>query len=170
MKAIASAVVLGLMGFCGSAMAADGTISINGQINGNTCTITGTNGKNVDVVLPGVSTTALQNAGQVAGTTPFKLTLTNCTGTSAKTLFELGTSVNQASGNLKNVSGTATNVEVQILNDSFAAINLGTNAGSQTGSTAGGAGVLNYYAQYFATGAATAGSVTTSVQYSMLYN
>lgn len=173
MKAIASALVLGLVGFSGSAMAVDGTITINGQINANTCTIVGTNGKDVTVTLPTVSTTALTAAGQVAGATPFQLALSNCTGTTAMTHFELGSTINQADGNLIN-SGTAQNVEVQVLNDQFQPINLATNAGSQTVTLTGTAGsmsgTMKYYAQYLATGAAGAGTVASSVQYSMIYN
>jgi len=173
MKAIASALVLGLVGYCGSAMAFDGTITINGQINANTCTITGTTGKDVSVTLPTLSTTALSAAGQAAGTTPFQLALSNCNGMSATTHFELGGTVNQTTGNLIN-SGTASNVEVRVLNNQFQPINIVTNAGSQTVTLSGTGstktGTMNYYAQYLATGAATAGTVTTSVQYSMNYN
>ena len=77
-----------------------------------------------------------------------------------------------ADGNLKNATGTATGVEVQLLNSDFSNINLAGAAGSQNSAQAtlsSGAATLNYYAQYYATAAAGAGSVATSVQFTMLY-
>ncbi|RMD01517.1 type 1 fimbrial protein [Aquitalea palustris] len=177
MKKIVSVLVIGLGIYSAGALAADGTITINGKITANTCTITGTSGSNVTVTLPTVSTSALATAGQVAGVTPFALSLSNCNGTSAQTHFELGATVDQTTGNLFNASGSgmATNVEVQLLNNTFQAINVATNTNSQTvtlsGSSPNKTGTMNYYAQYIATGgASTAGTVNTSVQYSMIYN
>jgi len=157
-----------------AAYASDGTISISGQISNNTCQINGNTAGSptvVTVVLPLVSRTALATAGQTAAPTPFTLNLTNCTGSTAQTLFELGPNVDQTTGNLINQAvGGAVNVEVGLLNNNFQSINVGSNANSQTVSITGAAATLRYYAQYVATGAAGAGSVATSVQFSLLYN
>lgn len=156
-----------------AAHAADGTINITGTINSSTCKINGANSPaTVAVTLPTVSTTALNAVGSVAGRTAFNLALTGCGAlTKATTFFEPGPTV-QADGNLKNASGTATGVEVQLLNNDFSAIALNGSASAQNSQSvtlASGAGTLNYYAQYFATAAAGAGTVSTSVQFSMIY-
>lgn len=174
MKKIVSALVIGLGLYSAGAMAADGTITINGNIVANTCTITGTSGKNVTVTLPTVGTAALATAGQTAGATPFAISLSSCPAglNKAQTRFEVGPTVDPATGNLLNstASGSATNVEVQLLNNTFQAINVTTNTNSQLVPISSGAATMNYYAQYIATGgASTAGTVSTSVQYSMTY-
>jgi major type 1 subunit fimbrin (pilin) len=156
-----------------AAHAVDGTINITGTINSSTCKINGANSPaTIAVALPTVSTTALNAAGSVAGRTAFNIALTGCGAlTKATTFFEPGPTV-MADGNLKNATGTATGVEVQLLNNDFSAIALNGAASAQNSQSvtlASGAGTLNYYAQYFATAAAGAGSVSTSVQFSMIY-
>jgi len=152
-----------------SAMAVDGTITVTGTVNASSCKINGANSPAaINVTLPTVSTTSLNAAGAVAGRTPFSLALSGCGAlTSAKTFFEPGPTI-LADGNLKN-GGGATGVEVQLLDNSFNAINL-TNGGPQTATAlTSGAATINYYAQYYANAAAGAGSVSTSVQFTMLY-
>lgn len=176
-KTLTATALIAALGFAAlapnSASAADGTINITGTVNSSTCKINGTNSPaTINVALPTVSTTSLSAAGAVAGRTAFALNLTNCGSlTKAQTFFEPGPTI-MADGNLKNASGTATGVEVQLLNSDFSTINLAgtstTQASQQTTLTTG-AGNLNYYAQYFATAAAGAGTVSTSVQFTMLY-
>jgi len=167
----ALAAILGTAAF--SASAVDGTITINGNINASTCKINGVNSPAaIAVTLPTVSTTSLNAAAAVAGRTPFAIALTGCGSlTKATTFFEPGPTV-MADGNLKNNTGTATNVEVQLLNSNFSTIALNAASGSQNvtqATLASGAGNITYYAQYFATAAAGAGTVNTSVQFTMLY-
>lgn len=169
----ALAAILGTAAF--SASAVDGTINITGNINASTCKIGGAaSPATIAVNLPTVSTTSLNGTGTVAGRTPFSIALSGCGSlTKATTFFEPGPTV-MADGNLKNVSGTATNVEVQLLNSDFTTIALNAASGAQGSNQAaltGGNGTLNYYAQYFATAAAGAGAgtVSTSVQFTMLY-
>lgn len=157
-----------------SANASDGTITINGSITANTCNITGSNGGDVTVTLPTIGTTSLATAGSTAGATPFDINLSGCpSGVKAsKTYFESGPTVNQSTGNLVNstATGSATNVEVQLLNNSYAPINLATNSNSQTVNITNGSATMRYYAQYIAVnGAASSGSVNTNVKYSMTY-
>ena len=166
----ALAAILGTAAF--SASAVDGTINITGNVNTSTCQIGGAAGPaTIAVTLPTVSTTSLNAASTVAGRTPFNIVLSNCgTLTKATTFFEPGPTV-LSDGNLKN-NGTATGVEVQLLNSNFTAIALNAASGSQAVTqstlTSGGA-TIPYYAQYFANAAAGAGTVTTSVQFTMLY-
>lgn len=177
MKNALAIAVIAAVGFVAlapnQASAVDGTINITGTINSSTCKINGGNSPaTVNVTLPTVSTTSLTAAGQTAGRTAFALALSGCGSlTKAQTYFEPGPTI-MADGNLKNSSGTATGVEVQLLNSDFSSINLAGAAGSQASqqaTLASGAGTLNYYAQYFATAAAGAGTVSTTVQFTMLY-
>lgn len=134
------------------------------------------------VTLPTVSTRALASSAQVAGRTAFSIGLSGCpSGVSTITnTFSLG-SIDASTGYLKNAttSGSATNVEVQLLNGAggtataFSPIILNaataTSQNSSQFTVVGGAAKLNYYAQYIATGVATIGSVATSVQYTITY-
>jgi major type 1 subunit fimbrin (pilin) len=176
MKNVLATALIAALGFAAlapnQASAADGTINITGSVNASTCKINGANSPaTVNVTLPTVSTTSLSAAGTTAGRTAFALALSNCGSlTKAQTFFEPGPTI-MADGNLKN-GGSATGVEVQLLNSDFSAINLAGTASTQNSqqvALTSGTGNLNYYAQYFATAAAGAGNVTTSVQFTMLY-
>ncbi|MCU6666291.1 fimbrial protein [Silvania hatchlandensis] len=166
--------------FITATSAADGIITINGKITDTTCTIS-VNGDNKDttVTLPTVSSTSLSAIGQTAGTTPFNISLSNCSGASlrtASTYFEPGTYVDNENGRL-NVDSTAddaaTNVQVQLLNSNMNPIVVGASVANGQNDVpidiSGGNGVLNYYAQYYATGSSQAGAVTTQVDYTMIY-
>ncbi|MCA7925844.1 type 1 fimbrial protein [Burkholderia cenocepacia] len=155
--------------------AADGTITINGNIGTQTCTIdgNGTGGKDFTVALPKVSTSALASGGSTAGRTPFKIGLKNCSPASGNvyTHFEPGTTVNATTGQLLNATGTAKNVEVGLLNGDSSNIGVGkADENSKAVALSNGAAELPYYAQYVATGgAAGQGTVNTSVMYSIMY-
>ncbi|CAB3761031.1 fimbrial protein [Paraburkholderia solisilvae] len=174
----------GLVGIASlNAHAADGTITIQGSVSDTTCSINGaTSGTPADisVTLPTVQAGSLASAGAVAGTSnagDIQMVLSGCSGaaTKATARFENGSTVDQSSGYLKNMSGTnaAQNVEVRLLNVNMQPINIltGQNNDIDSNGTAitGGSAVLKYFAQYYATGKAQAGSVSTSVQYTMQY-
>ena len=76
-------------------------------------------------------------------------------------------------GRLSNNNGTATGVQVGLLNDSMESIELNQSSAflqnSQTVSVDGGSATLNYFAEYYATGAAQAGTVNTSTLFSIIY-
>ncbi|AIY41647.1 Fimbrial protein precursor [Collimonas arenae] len=170
--AIAAASVF--VAFAPAAYAADGEISIEGNITSKTCTINGGN-KNFTVTLPTVSAGTLAVAGTWAGRTPFTIKLTNCspTGGQVATYFEPGPTVNKDTGRLRVDTGGATKVEIGLLTDAFASIDAAAAVGSQKSqvvsiSTAGAA-ELNYYAQYESTGGTTEGRVRTRVNYTMMY-
>lgn len=164
-----SAIILG----SAAAHAADGTITITGQITDRTCTVDNKS-KDLAVVLPTVSAASLA-AGQTAGRTPFTINLTGCSEGKVATYFEPGTSVDFNSGRLNNVSGDAKNVQIQLLGDNNEFIPvLGKAVGTQLNSqevnvTAGGSAALNYYAEYYAQDKTTAGDVKTSVKYTIIY-
>ena len=153
-----------------TAHAVDGTITFTGKVVNQTCVfkVNGGGASNT-VVLPVAFASNLTTAGNVTGNTPFTIGVTGCDPllTSVQAQFS-GTHIT-ASGNLDNTSGTATNVQVQLLNG-LTPINLSTNANSPTGTLSSGGVTLSYAAQYLAVGgASTTGTVNTSVAYTMTY-
>ena len=176
MKKIALISALSLVAIV-NANAADGTITINGEITDKTCDIVTPAGKDFAVQLPKVSQNTLSTSGSTAGRTPFTIKLANCSQGKVATYFEPGANVDFASGRLKNtLTGGAKNVQVQLLGDNsqfLPILAVGAN-GAQANSqwvdvVANGGADLNYFAEYYATGAAAAGLVKTSVQYTIIY-
>ena len=177
-------VASGLIGLTSlNARAADGTITIQGAVSDTTCSINGAASgapADISVTLPTVQAGSLAAAGAVAGTSnpgDIQMTLSGCSGAATKAVarFENGTTVDQASGYLKNMSGAggAQNVQVRLLNASMQPINITSGANNDIASNgtaiSGGSASLRYFAQYYATGKAQAGNVSTSVQYTMQY-
>lgn len=161
----------GIAAFAPQTARADGTITFTGKVVANTCTFNvngGGPGGSGAVALPVVFTSALTTAGNVAGNKPFNIVVAGCDPnlTSVQEQFS-GTNV-LADGNLKN-TGSASNVEVQLLSGTTTVINLNTNANSPVGTLASGGVTLSYSAQYYATGAAGSGLVNTSVTYTTSY-
>lgn len=165
----------GVLAISQSALAADGTITFNGEVTGQTCSINGgTN--NLVVTLPTVAAITLDTPGKMAGLTPFTIDLTGCAATPGKVrvAFEPGTTVDASTGRLRTAAGGATNVQIGLRNAADAtAINLGAAAAGQNSTAVdivNGNASLRYTAEYVATGgAATVGLVTTSVVYSLAY-
>ena len=154
-----------------TALAVDGTITFNGTVTASSCTINSGTGS-FAVTLPSVANTTLASSGATAGQTQFNIALTGCTAAAtASTFFEQGANVNPVLGTLTS-TGTAANVELQLMNsDGTTPINLlntSTNTTSAAVTSAGG-GTLSYYVRYYATGASTAGSVTATEQYTINY-
>ncbi|SAI44402.1 fimbrial subunit [Bordetella trematum] len=132
-----------------SAFAVDGTITITGEIISSTCKINGeAPPHNLLINLPKIGASALKNQGDVAGATPFTLTLTECPSElsgQVRAHFEPGPTTDYATGNLyaySNSSGTAKtkessipagqagmakfqNVEIQLANPDGTAIKIG---------------------------------------------
>ncbi|MBP0591986.1 type 1 fimbrial protein [Paraburkholderia sp. LEh10] len=173
---IAVAMALATAGAHAGPASNGGVVTINGQLLANTCTVSGNGqGNNFTVTLPTLSTSELSAAGSVAGATGFNIALTNCTPTTGNvhTFWEYGPNT-LADGNLQN-NGTATKVEVQLLdyNGAMKVIDVSKADGAQNSQvvaiTTGNAS-LQYAAQYVSpVGSATAGTVTTTVTYSMAY-
>ncbi|WP_186425882.1 fimbrial protein [Cupriavidus metallidurans] len=164
------------------AMAApDGTITFNGNITSQTCKINGGSApQNFTVTLPTVSTTTLNAMDATSGRTGFRIALTQCNPTTGNvhTFFEAGPTVNLGTGRLIN-AGSATAVEIELLNKDTSIITVGASDGigaglqnSKSVALAAGAANLDYYAQYHATSAtgSGAGGVTSTVTYDISYN
>ncbi|CAD6555488.1 F17A fimbrial adhesin [Escherichia coli] len=174
--------ILGILAAASSSatLAYDGTITFNGKVVDQTCSVT-TGSKNLTVTLPTVSSNSLTSNGEVAGLTPFTISLEGCTSPASagaenvKAYFEPNATTDYDSHNLNIASGSgnATNVQIQLLNaDGTTPILLGTDSAGQavTPVAINGTNVtLRYNAQYYATGQATAGNVSATVNYTIAY-
>lgn len=158
--------------------ASTGTITFNGELTANTCdVVVDGQGADATVVLPTVGTSQLNAATKTAGETGFVMALNNCSGTlkTASAFFEAGPSVDLPTGRLKNMTGTATNVSLQLL-DASSASQAVINAGNQDQvinttykDVSSGSANLPYAVRYYAEDATTAGTVVSNVVYSIQY-
>ncbi|CNJ90275.1 fimbrial protein [Yersinia aldovae] len=155
--------------------ASNNTITFQGEVTAQTCSVT-VNGLNANpmVLLPTVSSGELNTSGKTAGKTTFTLGVSGCTigpdDIDIKTVF-VGSQVT-TSGNLKN-TGTATNVELQLLKDATTIAGIDLNSGLPQDGIVLKAGETtaehDFAVQYYSTGIATPGSVIASVQYAVSY-
>lgn len=167
-------VVLSLAGsvMMHSAVAADGTITFTGRITSQTCTIN--DGRpDFSVLLPTVSVQTLNASGTTAGRTPFRISLTECDEDleEVAVYFEPGANTSLYDNRLIN-TGTATNVELQLLNDNLSPLKLSEGVDAQGVKFVpvnNRAAVLTYFAEYYAIGATGAGTVESSTQYTVVY-
>lgn len=160
-----------------AAQASDGTITFNGKVIAQTCTINGGGaGNNFTVTLPTVSSSDLATAGSTTGRTAFSIALTNCTPATGNVsaFFEQGSTVDSVTNNLINQTGGGTTAEIQLVNANGSTIAIGHQPTPDTTNAVAlnaGAATLNYAAQYYAKVAnTTAGALTTTVTYSINYN
>ena len=194
---ILSALALGLAS--SSVFAADGTITINGVVTDETCTLTGdgpgaAGSKALTLTLDTVPKSTFTAANKVAAKKSFSLQLKNAQGTggcdaatnkslkglylSALAAADLDATdktllVNKAAG-----ASTAEPAFVQILTDADTVDDLAAAWGTQaksavTGLDASGVGIatMSYKAQYFSkTGTVDAQNVSAVVNYTLQYN
>lgn len=164
------------------AWAADGTVTVTGQITGTTCPITGGtgpapgSGANFPVALDKVQTSALKAAGEVAGSKPFFIyvgdSTSPCTAQSVAVLFEsTSPGIDPLTGNLRNTAASpATNVQVQIVDGTLnTPIDLRLGAQSTPVIPANGIATLPFAARYIATGTVAEGGVQADVLYSIAF-
>ncbi|HEY1843970.1 MAG TPA: fimbrial protein [Buttiauxella sp.] len=190
--------VLGLMSvLCAgtlNAQAADtGTITFNGNITDNTCTVS-VDGQGADgtVTLPDVPVTALKESQSNAGKTPFSLKVSGCSDNGQTVTSEFKADamkdlniMDAGSGSyglVNKASEGAENVVLQILdNDRVLNIGFVNDAGLETGSgeqygtymsfSNDGTAELPFAVQYHSTlnGTVTAGPVEATVNYILAY-
>lgn len=172
--------LVAVFGSAGLAQAANtGTINFEGELTANTCDVV-VDGQtaNATVVLPTISVNQLDAATLTAGDTGFVMALSNCSGTlqTASAYFQSGASVDANTGRLKNLTGDATKVSLQLLDGSSAGAAAVIKAGSQEQvnetiyqNVSGGSANLPYIVRYYAEGEATPGTVVSNVVYSIQY-
>lgn len=174
-KTTLALIVGGLLCANYASAASSNTISFQGEVSDETCSVS-VNGNDASpvVLLPTVSASDLATSGATAGQTTFEMGVSGCTGdataaTTISTVF-VGNNVSSA-GNLTN-TGTASNVEVQLLDTTDEPIVLTggyTASGDLTLAAGETSSSATYTAQYYATGAATSGTVAASLQYAVSY-
>lgn len=123
---------------CGGASAADGTITITGNVTDVSCTIDigGQTGGDSNVTLPSVALSSLSAVGDTAGATQISFHISECAVSSpdgklpgtVRAHFDAN-NVDPQTGNLLNTESAtpATGVEVQITNADNRPIDLRTN-------------------------------------------
>jgi major type 1 subunit fimbrin (pilin) len=165
------------------ALAADGNITLTGEVTGTTCSISGGSGAapgtspNFSVALSKVQASALKAPGQTAGAKPFFIHVGTCPkDTVVAVMYESSSpAINPATGNLVNQApakpAPASFVEVQIVDGvTHLPMDLRLGLNSSTAKVpASGQVTLPFAAQYFATGTATPGPVSTQVLYSVTF-
>jgi major type 1 subunit fimbrin (pilin) len=156
------------------ALSADGTVTVNGEVLPQTCTVNG-GVPSFGVTLPTLSTSALNGVGRTAGATRFSIAMTDCVGpaTTVNAYFESGPTIN-AAGRLINQAPGGASVDGQLQNADGSVVNLAGSQGSQNTTPAlivGQSATQNYLIAYFSNAAiATAGAFSTSVIYTLVYN
>jgi len=153
------------------------TITFNGKVLDQTCTITVEGDANPQVNLPDVSVSQLTAAGMTAGLKTFDVTVSGCTlpttDLSINTVF-WGDAIEN--GALKNqVDSGAQNVALQLLSDntgsenSIIKLNGSTSVPGLIVPAGKDTGTKTFAVRYLATGAATAGPVQSVVNYDFTY-
>lgn len=160
-------------------VSAANTITFNGEVTDQTCQVEVNGSSSPIVILDSVPITALNAVAQVAGATPFTLTLTNCAASTStdetyRTMFQTMTAT--AAGNLPNTAtGGAEGVSLQLLDKvggnpivlSSGAVVQGGNIVLKKGETSAS---RDFAVQYYAeTAGVTAGAVTGAVTYTIRY-
>ena len=159
--------------------AVDGTVTINGKVTDETCTING-GASSFAVQLPTVSKSSLNAANAFSGAMPFSIALTGCanvTSGNVSVYFEPDpTKINMATGRLFNTGTAGTNVEVELLNSGMGIMDLSKSSGNQNSTAvnlSGTSATLTYYARYKSLAALTTangvGTVAASVTYTVIY-
>ncbi|MFM0319959.1 fimbrial protein [Paraburkholderia nemoris] len=189
MKAFLPTVTIaGLLGLASiAAHAADGSVSVNGTVATNTCSINGTAaGTQFDktVTLPTIPVTAVStSANSVAGmsaATDLQIVLTNCAGPATKVIasFNSDAGYDSNTGTWLNLAttGAAKNVQIGLYNSQFKRVVAGltgNNTMANNGVTiTNGNATLQYYAQYggmLAQGAPQPGTVLAKMTYQLVY-
>lgn len=183
-SAIALALGIAVVGSASAAASSGGTITFNGALTDQTCTIKGGSGTDGGtgsfiVALDTIPATDIKASGDTAAWKPFAVIIggpgegTCENGKVAHMAFEVSSPrIDAATGALTNaLTGEATNAEIQVTKSDKTAINLADPAnGVDSPAIANNTATINLGAQYLGTGAATAGKVSTSVLYGVTYN
>jgi major type 1 subunit fimbrin (pilin) len=151
-----------------------GTITVNGMLRTGTCNVSvGGGGANATIVLPPQKASDLSGAGQIAGKSPFRLSLDSChLGGEGKVYvyFHNDQASLDPSGRLNNISSgsPAGNIQLEVLNSTGGALNLKAtenlqNAGPPQSPSVGAGAAFDYFIQYYATGVSTPGTVSSSL-------
>lgn len=151
-----------------------GRVNFNGLLTADTCDLT-TDSRDQTVKLPTVSVQSLTAAGQVAGSTPFTIEVTNCPDTFNQVAvhFEMN-NMEAATRTLNNIAPAADaagNVTVQLIEADGTPIPAGS-AGKPhpiVGEDETRGAKMMFGGQYYALGATTPGVVQSYAQFTIAY-
>jgi major type 1 subunit fimbrin (pilin) len=168
-----TALVVAMMVFPLMALASSqNTLTFKGEVAAQTCAVTVNGGGATVVLLPLVSTSALQKKGLTAGETSFTIEVSGCDAPKENTPIITQFMANEVSEghNLKNM-GSAEGVAVQLVAPDGKPIELNgiTRVDGlvlEEGKTDASA---EFHVRYFSEDKVGPGSVTASVQYSITY-
>lgn len=146
-----------------------GSVQFHGYIVSQTCTVND-GAPDLSVTLPTVPATSLDTLGKTAGRTEFNINLSECDEdlNEIAVSFEVGPNTNLVANRLIN-RGTASNVEVQILDSDSNPVKLNGSAPTKYTPVFNGSAQIKYYAEYYAAGSASSGTVETSTRYTVVY-
>lgn len=158
-----------------------GTITIQGKIMSQSCTVK-VNGGAADntVTLPAIAADVFTGDGDTAGDTEFTIGLSNCdtqfATLNAAAVFDANGNVDPDTHNLlltDTGTGAAKGIQIQLTDGSGNSINLSAKDAEGQNSpsidVASGSGTLNYKARYYSKGAVEPGTVNTTVSYTIAY-
>lgn len=147
-------------------------VKFEGLVTSQTCQFSNFEGDTLSVKLPDVSQGELTTAGQVAGQHPFQIVLSGCT-TNDTVYIKFGAANVDAANNgtLRNTTGTAENVNLQLLKgtDTVVDLNAQTDVDKQKVLDGTQAYTFDYAVQYYATGASKAGTVESTAEIAITY-
>jgi major type 1 subunit fimbrin (pilin) len=159
------------------AHAADGTITITGNIVSPTCSPSGGSpgGKDFAVTLPDITTGHLPSNGSTSAATLYAISIngnaSTCpNGTRVAIFYDPTSPQIDANGNLNLASNsTAAGVQIQVLSQTGTVLNLKSSTPSATVTVANGTASIGFQARYIATAPVKAGAAITSVRYTLTY-
>ncbi|WON77501.1 fimbrial protein [Serratia sp. UGAL515B_01] len=157
----------------GANAVSSGTVTFNGELTADTCTISADSVNKV-VTLPKVPTQDLNVAGAEQGSREFQLNVEDCpetiTQVAARFSANVASDYNSVTGNLVNVSTATTpakQVEIRLYNVDGTPIGIGSTG--EFFNVVDQKATMTYVGGYYATGAATPGPVTSVVSYELAY-
>lgn len=173
----AMALVISSAGASAADIVGQGTVTFNGKLIDETCTIDDTS-KDIIVTLPTLSTKTLSAAGNEAGSTAFDIKVKDCPAAITKVAahFEvLNSEYDSSTGNLINQlevddpDTSATKAQVRLYNTDSTQIRIGSTGAAFPVDATAHTATMEYLGGYYATAQTTAGNVKAQVTYTLAY-
>lgn len=172
MKHLPLLFVIPLLLTSGVVFSHDGTVNIDGSIQGNTCEVS-PDSKNQDVDMGVVNARNFKATGSVSAAVKFTIGLENCAAAASAATFTFTGSADSSNTSLLQLTpgtGSATGLGLAILDDSRALIPLGSASKAYPIQSGAPSVVMTFYAQYQSTTATiTPGDANASATFTLSY-